>query len=487
MNLVRRVRLLVALFATLAAILVARADTAHLLILHTNDLHDHVRPGYNGHGGLPYIAGYIESVRATRKDVLLLDAGDVTEKGDMVAAKSGETLMWEMMRRIGYDAVTPGNHDEDAGRDGLRRYEKILGQPLLNLNLLRADGTPDFTPSRVVKIGAVRVGIIGMIVPRAEYCLDFEASGRALGREAERLKPDVDLVIALCHEGSRNCARWSKLAPAVDVFVSGHTHEALASPESVPETHAIIVQAGCYAEFVGRLELEVDLGAKKVVHSSGELVPMLHNRVPVDQAIADLVRQRERALCPEASEFVFENPAELDIYSIARLAAAGLQRAAKADVAFCHPAQILRDKIPAGRVDYNALFRTGDMRASPILLVELTGAEIETYVNALQFKQREPPEWAGFRITREHAADGAEHWRTDLEATRRYRVVMPKLEWDTRYLRFNARDAAAPHAPTPTVTSVTYTDALRASIQQALADGTTVEQRAAQLAALREK
>lgn len=221
----------------------AWADTARLLILHTNDLHDHARPGDGGHGGLPYVSGYIRQVRAERKDVLVLDAGDVTEKGDMVAFKSGETLMWELLRRIGYDAVTPGNHDEDAGRDGLHRYEKILGQPLLNLNLVRADGTPEYTPSRIVEVAGLRVGIIGLIVPRKELGLAFEESGRALAIEAQRLKREVHLVIALCHEGSRNCAAWSKQAPAVDVFVSGHTHEPLAKPAVAPETNAIIRRA----------------------------------------------------------------------------------------------------------------------------------------------------------------------------------------------------------------------------------------------------
>src|SRR6185369_3737800 len=107
---------------------------------------------------------------------------------DLVAFKSGETLVYELMRHVGYDTVTPGNHDEDAGRDGLRRYEQVLGQRFLNLNLLRADGTPEFTPSRVVTIGGLRIGIIGLIVPRKEHCLNFEESGRALAREAERLK-----------------------------------------------------------------------------------------------------------------------------------------------------------------------------------------------------------------------------------------------------------------------------------------------------------
>src|SRR4030095_1362900 len=90
------------------------AETARLLILHTNDLHDHVRAGSNGVGGLPYISGYVKQVRAERADVLLLDAGDVTEKGDLVAFKTHSVMTYEAMRRMGYDGAAIGNHEYDA-------------------------------------------------------------------------------------------------------------------------------------------------------------------------------------------------------------------------------------------------------------------------------------------------------------------------------------------------------------------------------------
>ena len=75
----------VALAITVFAAATAAAEPRTLLILHTNDLHDHVRQDYDDAGGLAYVAGYVDSVRAERGDVLLLDAGDVMEKGDLVA------------------------------------------------------------------------------------------------------------------------------------------------------------------------------------------------------------------------------------------------------------------------------------------------------------------------------------------------------------------------------------------------------------------
>ena len=100
----------------------ASAEEATLLILHTNDLHDHIRPGYEGIGGMPYVAGYIKQVRRERRDVLLLDAGDVSEKGDMVADKTDSAIMYEAMGRIGYDAIAPGNHDLDHGVARVREW-----------------------------------------------------------------------------------------------------------------------------------------------------------------------------------------------------------------------------------------------------------------------------------------------------------------------------------------------------------------------------
>ncbi len=485
------------LVAALAALASGQGATKSLLILHTNDLHDHVRPGPNGTGGLPYVSGYVRQVRAERSDVLLLDAGDVAEKGDLVAFRSHSALTYEGLRRIGYDAVTIGNHEFDEyGVAGLRSFESLLGRRLLNLNVLGPDGAPLFEASRLVEVNGLKVGLIGLIVPRKpeQGGLDFADSGRALAAETARLRATgAHLIVAVCHESAKKCAEWSRAAPDVNVFVSGHSHQAMAAPEVVPETGAIIVQAGHYARWVGRLELEVDPAARKVVKHTGRLVPMKHADIPVDAEMLAWVQARERELAPEADDFVFENPAEIDGFSVARLAAEALRLAAGADIGFCHPYQIIRDILPAGRVDVNALFMTGGQRGHATVLVELTGAEVEAYVNALQFIQREPPEWAGFRAARVAAPQGGERLRAELDAGRLYRVVLPLLEWETRFLRLaekeGKRDPGHPLARrriTPQPSDVNFTQAVRSYITSIIADGGSVQGRIKELERRRE-
>ena len=77
----QQARLLLALVVMSAA---AWGSERRLVLLHTNDLHDHVRAGDDRRGGLPYVAGYVRQVRAEEAAVLLVDAGDVTEKGDQL-------------------------------------------------------------------------------------------------------------------------------------------------------------------------------------------------------------------------------------------------------------------------------------------------------------------------------------------------------------------------------------------------------------------
>ena len=484
--------MLIGILVAAGGALPAFAATASLLILHTNDLHDHLRPGANGQGGLPWVSGYVKQVRSERKDVLLLDAGDVAEKGDLVAFKTHSTMTYEAMRRIGYDGVAIGNHDYDPDPTfkRLSSYVAALGQPLLCINLLHRPGEPTpFVPSRVFTVSALKVGVIGAIVPRREGGLNFDDSGRAIAREAERLRRDVHLVVVVCHEGSANCAKWSQMAPAVDVFVSGHTHELLPKPLIVPTTGARIVQAGYYARHVGRLDLVIDLETKKIIRAEGEVVPLTHATTPVDHEMLEWVRRREQELCPEASKVLVPNTELVSMTECAWLGAEALRRAAGTDIAFCHVGQIIRSPIFAGPVDVNALHLSGGDRGQPTIRTELTGAEIAAYLNALGGRENDQTVWSGFKAT-QRATAGAATITTDLVAEKSYTVIMPELEWTTRFLRSVERTretkAGGPLVARTFTTrpdSATFTDAMHRYVERLTADGRTLKQAATRLAA----
>ena len=423
----------------------ALAQTERVLILHTNDIHDHVRPGYIGIGGLPYVSGFVDAVRADRDDVLVLDAGDALEKGDLLAYRTKGRSTYEAMARVGYDAITIGNHDLDFGIEHLRDIEEgVLEQQFVLLNLIEPSGEPIFTPSRVVDVDGVRVGIIGMISPRdaAFGGVDLADSGEMLAEESERLAQESDIIVALAHEGSRYVSEWARMAPSVDIFVAGHHHETLLEPMSVEGSDAIIVSAGSDAHWVGHLEVELNPETGEIVGYEGGLNLMRHDTVPVDADMVSWLESYEAEWAPEASAAVTRLEEPLGWFAVSRLAAEAIRLHADADVGFYHPAQIVRNGLPAGSIDLNAIFRISSERADSVVRLNMTGREISEYMTALAMSDWGQTQWSGFEVSvrqtgRNWVFNGVTveraQYANDLDPDRFYSVVMPEREFD-RYL-----------------------------------------------------
>ncbi len=411
-----------------------------LLILHTNDIHDRLRADYDGQGGLPFIAGFIQQARSGRNDVLVLDAGDVAEKGDLVAQKTGSEFVFEAMGRVGYHAWAPGNHDHDFGIEALHRFTELAGMDILCINLFKADGSLEFAPSKVYTIDGVRVGVIGAIAPRSELSLDLEGTAEAMRREAVRLRPSTDVIVALIHIGTAGAQVIAQAAPDIDVFITGHSHELLQDPVQTP-SGALVVQTGSYAENVGWLELKLDLTTRRVTSHDYRLVALEHTSIRPDLAMLEWIRQTELGLAPEALEVVSWSPRVISYLEVGILAAEGLRRARGTDVALNHTASVVRAPLPPGVLDWNAIYRTGGERGNALVKVELTGAEIESYVRGMSTSNWLPTQWAGF-----HASGFGADLRTDLLPRRSYTVVMPRREWETRFLRLFERVREDPDA-----------------------------------------
>lgn len=461
---------LTALFALAAA-----AETRSLLILHTNDLHDHVRPGQAGLGGLPYLAGYAAQERAKRNDILLLDAGDVTEKGDMVAFATQSRVTYEAMGRMNYDAAVPGNHDFSLGMEHLDACRALLGETAyLCVNCLDAAGKPRWEASRVFEVNGLRVGVIGATVQTGKgSTLDLKAAGDRIGEEAARLDKDCHVLIVLAHLGLMDCRALAKKVPAIDVFVGGHTHELLREPARA-ESGAIIVQTGDYAERMGSVDLAVDTDTRAVKLVRGGVVEMRHDTVPDDSEMTAWIRTEEQRLCPEAARVVGKAEEVVTEPEMARIAAAALREKAGADIGFCHPNQIMRSSLPAGAVDVNALFLTGGQRGSQLLTAKLRGRDIEAYVSGLYRARKGVTAWSGF------SADvNAAGVSSDLEPERVYAIVMPELEWSSRFLKVWEKGAGSP--PATEACAFSFTEALAEYITRGTGEGKSVNQLAASL------
>ena len=241
-----------------AAVAAAPADTIHLVLVATTDVHGHAtewdyvadRPFP---GGLARAATVIDSLRRRYPGrVILADAGDVIE-GEPFADYYGRVAprdpnpVVEAMSLIGYDVATPGEHEFDFGLAPFRRavaaatFRYVSG----NIRGLPAD-TLELPPYVVVTREGVRVGITGFTTPGVEVWSRKAVRGRLrVGPIAESAAPvlsqvrrESDVVVALVHSGMDEASSYdttglgpenaaaalARLPARPDLVVVGHTH-----------------------------------------------------------------------------------------------------------------------------------------------------------------------------------------------------------------------------------------------------------------------
>lgn len=463
--------------AILCLCLSAWTDTGSVLFLYTSDMHDYIKPGPDNLGGIPYVAGYVASMRKTRDDILLLDSGDVMEKGDMVSFATQSRIMYEAMGKIGYDAGAVGNHDLTYGMDHLKECSALSGMAHLCLNYSDENGNPYFPSSKVFDRNGTRVAVIGLTNLKGGRYLDLPECGKRLAAESARLKAEgAHLVVVVAHIGAGELEQLSAFAPEVDLLLGGHTHDLLREPRVVSGTGALIVMVGQYTRHVGYLDVTVDREKKRISDTDARLVAMAHETVAPDSELLAWIKAEEINHCPEAAEVVGKSKKVILANDMAKIAAEALKWYSRADAAFCHPAQIMRSSLPAGDIDNNLLFRTGGQRGSELVLAELTGAQIAGYLSGLFQERRGQTEWAGFEGELNFDRE-ANAWRLagNLDAAKRYKVVMPRLEWDTRFQGVAGESPVFKDLGEPAKLDFTFTRAVSAFVKKLTEQGKTLD------------
>jgi 5'-nucleotidase/UDP-sugar diphosphatase len=278
-----------------------------LTIIHTNDLHSHLlgfspnidySPLRTGDdqtvGGWARIAAVIKSEKAKRTNpTLVLDAGDFLMGSLFHMVAREEALELRLIKEMGYDVVTLGNHEFDLMSSGLARIlvsadqkggmpEVVSSNLLFNQESNEDDTLEELFKKAVIKpylireIQGIRIGIFGILGKDAAEVSPFARPIKfrdpiETSREMVKMlreKKKVHLVICLSHSGLREKKslseddRLAEEVPGIDLIVSGHSHTKLEKPMMVNRT--IIVQAGCYGEYVGALDLAYDDGKVKL-------------------------------------------------------------------------------------------------------------------------------------------------------------------------------------------------------------------------------
>jgi 5'-nucleotidase/UDP-sugar diphosphatase len=299
------------------------ANGERLVILFTHDLHSSFLPRrVAASGGLPVERGgyakLLTLIRETRSRAvdrtLVVDAGDFSMGTLFHTAFMTGAAELRLMAAMGYDAMTLGNHDFDFRPKGLAQTLRAAHAAESRLPVMVASNvifSPDdkgdgdlkeafqeypVHPYAVLERRGIRIGLFGILGKDARTDTPFAkpvtfADPVEMGKKMVALLKDkekVDLVICLSHTGTSPVKKHSedenlaRAVPGIDVIISGHTHTILPKPIGVGKT--VIVSAGSYGAYLGRLTL--DYAKRTGATPAGyELVPVLPD-VPDDPALA---------------------------------------------------------------------------------------------------------------------------------------------------------------------------------------------------------
>lgn len=451
-------------------------DTIILTVIGTNDVHGEILPAENS-GGLASFSGYVQAVRGTRANdggaVLLIDAGDMwqgTLESNLVEGKSVIAAYNAMQ----YTAVTIGNHEFDFGpigensvpvhpgddpRGALKQRISEAQFPVLAANIINSETNEpinwdNVTPSILLEIEGVKVGIIGLVTAHALQVtatantvgLEISPLADAIIGEASQLRDDgADIVIVTAHAGGEceqfqdpydtsTCDMHDEIiqvanalpAGLVDHIVAGHVHR--------PMAHFIndIAVTSAFSNTLAfdRVDFVVDAKSGDVIErkifppqmncpaffresdecawteTDPELVrPAVYEGVdvrptPAVQLIADEAYAHTQAIKSESLGVFLETPFTLDDTPespLARLFTDAILEGVDADISIHNVTGGIRAILDAGTVTFGDVYEISPFD-NRVVILDVSGAELRKIIAAQANKRARRAGFSGMRV-----------------------------------------------------------------------------------------
>lgn len=250
--------------------------TDKLVILHTNDIHGRaVADPASGAIGYASIAQIKDDLKAIGAQVLLLDAGDASQGMPIVNLSLGKTAI-EFMNAVGYDAMTPGNHEFDWGLDNLKQNLEVAEFPVLAANIVdKVSGEIVFGDRTIFEMpNGLKVGVFGLDTPETltqthpdkvkgiTFFMDKELYACAQAQIDALKAEDCDLIVCLGHLGGASASAPNRSidvienTTGIDLFIDGHSHTEIDGGQMVGET--MLVSTGDYSQNLGVVVVDGD-------------------------------------------------------------------------------------------------------------------------------------------------------------------------------------------------------------------------------------
>ncbi|MCB2076462.1 MAG: bifunctional metallophosphatase/5'-nucleotidase [Novosphingobium sp.] len=310
-------------------------------IIAINDFHGNLEPPQGASlatgspaatvGGAATLAAAIDWIRASQPYSVTVSAGDLISASPLVSSLYLDEPTIGAMDRIGLEFNAVGNHEFDRGQAELLRMQNggceqhTLREPcrverfeganfrFLSASTYSEDGKTLFPATGIKRFetpaGPVSIGFVGLtlrdtyrlVSPQGIAGLTFGDEADAINRAVPTLRAQgADAIAVLIHEGGAQAGGSDpnacdglegpimgivdRLAPEVDLVVSGHTHRAYVCdlPRENSDRPLLLTSAGSYGRLVTRITLTVDPRGDRVIATKARNIVVQSRPAPVD-------------------------------------------------------------------------------------------------------------------------------------------------------------------------------------------------------------
>jgi 5'-nucleotidase len=432
------------------------APPIDLRILAINDFHGNLLPPPGGiriadpddntrkinvpAGGAEHMATLVKQLRQGARNTIFVAAGDLIGASPFLSAMFHDEPTIESLSMMGLEVASVGNHEFDEGKEELLRMQNGGCHPTDNCRgphpflgarfhylaastIETASGKTIFPPYEVREFDGIRVAFIGLtlkgtpnlVSPVSVAGLEFKDEADTVNALVPELKAQgIEAIVVLIHEGGfpagdyNECPGISgpivdivrKLDRAVDVVISGHTHQAYVCAID----GRLVTSGDKYGTVVTTIDLKLDPATRDVVSAKADNVIVRLGAYAKDPEQTALLASYDKFAAPIANrpagsitQTLSRTPNDAgesplgDIVADAQLAATSADKNGGAVIAFTNPGGVRTDipKKEQGGVTYADVFASQPFR-NQLVTLTLTGMQIKNMLEQQWLDPKRP-------------------------------------------------------------------------------------------------
>jgi 2',3'-cyclic-nucleotide 2'-phosphodiesterase (5'-nucleotidase family) len=255
-----RIRLSVLALAMLLPV-AALAETVTLRFVQTNDI-DRMEE-IKGRGGFARLAAVVNAERE-QGPTFFVHSGDTLSPSLLSGIDKGAHIV-AILNQMGVDAMTPGNHEFDFGKDNFHTRIGEATFPVLTSNIREPDGSqpPNTLDDKIVEVGGVKIAFYGLTTEDTPIVsspgdMQFRSSIETGKAKAKALRDaGADLVVAVVHTPLSVDIALAR-AHAADLVFSGHDEVLMAFYDG----KTVLTESGSQADSIVVTRVDLDKQVK---------------------------------------------------------------------------------------------------------------------------------------------------------------------------------------------------------------------------------